>query len=61
MLLSSFLFHNLPKVLPKVLLKSAHNKVTVKIIKAKVQMDFDYRWMLTFKEQALTIQFVSLH
>lgn len=61
MLLSSFLYQNLPKVLPKVLLKSARNKVITKIVKAIAQMDFDYRWMLTFKEQALTIQFLSLH
>lgn len=51
MSLSSSSYQNLPKVL----LKSARNKVTAKIIKAKAQMDFDYRWTLTFKEKALTI------
>ena len=49
-LLSSFSHQNLPKVLSKILLESACNKVITKIIKARAQMDFDYRWMLTFKE-----------
>lgn len=60
-LLSSFPLSKFAKVLPKVLLKSAHNQVITKVIKAKAQMDFDYRWMLTFKGQVLTIQFLSLH
>lgn len=53
MLLGSSSYQNLSKVL----LNSARNKVTTKIIEAKAQMDFDYRRTLTFKEQALTIQF----
>lgn len=57
MSLSSSSYQNLPKVL----LKSARNKVTTKIIKAKAQMDFDYRWTLAFKKKALTIQFLSFH
>lgn len=57
MSLSSSSYQNLPKVL----LKSARNKVTTKIIKAKAQMDFDYRWTLAFKKKALTIPFLSFH
>lgn len=43
MLLSSFPLLEFAKVLPKVLLKTSHNKVITKVIKTKAQMDFDYR------------------